>query len=75
MTIGGIYIVRDPRNLVSSLMNHFSLGKDEALAMLLDENRGIKSKDNNYATYTFLSSWYNHFKSWANINNFKTKSV
>ena len=72
VTIGSIYIVRDPRNLVSSLMNHFSLGKDGALAMLLDKNRGIKSKDNNYATYTFLSSWSNHFKSWANINNFKT---
>ena len=28
VTIGSIYIVRDPRNLVSSLMNHFSLGKD-----------------------------------------------
>ena len=39
--------------------------------MLLDENRGIKSKDNNY-TYTFLSSWSNHFKSWSNIKSFKT---
>ena len=72
VTIGGIYIVRDPRNVISSLINHFSLEKDEALEMILDQNRGIKSKDNNFATYTFLSSWANHFKSWTNIKNFKT---
>tara|TARA_B100001540_G_C15735982_1_gene609907 strand:- start:123 stop:956 length:834 start_codon:yes stop_codon:yes gene_type:complete len=72
VTIGCVYIVRDPRNVVSSLMNHFSYKKEDALAMLLDENRGIKSKDNNYATYTFLSSWSNHFKSWSNIKSFKT---
>ncbi len=71
-TIGGIYIVRDPRNVVSSLMSHFSLKTEEALAMLLDENRAIKSKDNNYATFTFLSSWSNHFKSWSDISSFKT---
>jgi len=71
-SIGGIYIVRDPRNVVSSLMNHFSLKKEEALAMLLDKNRAIKSKDNNYATFTFLSSWSNHYKSWSNIRSFNT---
>jgi len=75
VTIGGIYIVRDPRNVVCSLMNHFSLSKKDALSMLLDENRGIKSKENNFATYTFLSSWSNHFKSWANIKSFKTKLI
>ena len=72
VTVGGIYIVRDPRNILSSLMNHFALKKKEALTMLVDENRGIKSKDNNYATYTFLSSWSNHVKSWLNIKSFKT---
>ena len=75
VTIGGIYIVRDPRNIISSLMNHFSLEKEDALNMLFDENRGIKSKDNNFATYTFLSSWANHFKSWTNIKSFKTMLI
>jgi len=72
VSIGSIYIVRDPRNIISSLMNHFSLEKKDAVGMLFDENRGIKSEDNNFATYTFLSSWSNHFKSWANIKSFKT---
>ena len=75
VTIGGVYIVRDPRNIISSLMNHFSLEKEDALNMLFDESRGIKSKDNNFATYTFLSSWANHFKSWTNIKSFKTMLI
>tara|TARA_B100002052_G_C15866457_1_gene592563 strand:+ start:1331 stop:2164 length:834 start_codon:yes stop_codon:yes gene_type:complete len=72
VTLGAIYIVRDPRNVISSLMNHFSLKKVEALDMLLDGKRGIKSKDGNFATYTFLSSWSNHYKSWSNIESFRT---
>ena len=72
VTLGGIYIVRDPRNIISSLTNHFSLNVDGALNMLLDENRGIKSDDNNFATYSFLSSWSNHLNSWSNIKSFRT---
>tara|TARA_Y100000590_G_scaffold3631_1_gene4803 strand:- start:3814 stop:4647 length:834 start_codon:yes stop_codon:yes gene_type:complete len=72
VTLGGIYVVRDPRNIISSLTNHFSLNLDEALNMLLDENRGIKSDDNNFATYSFLSSWSNHLKSWSNVKSFRT---
>ena len=72
VTLGGIYIVRDPRNIISSLINHFSLNVDGALNMLLDENRGIKSDDNNFATYSFLSSWSNHLNSWSNIKSFRT---
>ena len=72
VTLGGIYILRDPRNIISSLTNHFSLNVDGALNMLLDENRGIKSDDNNFATYSFLSSWSNHLNSWSNIKSFRT---
>ncbi len=72
VTLGGIYVVRDPRNLVTSLMNHFSLDKNNALKMLFDENCEVKSIDGNFATYTFLSSWSNHLKSWNNIKNFRT---
>ena len=72
VTLGGIYIVRDPRNVAISLMNHFSLDQEGALEMLFDQNRGIKSEDNNFATYSFLSSWANHYKSWSNIKSFKT---
>ena len=36
-SIGGIYLVRDPRNIITSLQNHFELNKDEALKFMLSE--------------------------------------
>ncbi len=30
-SLGGIYIVRDPRNVITSIMNHFEMKKEEAL--------------------------------------------
>ena len=30
-SLGGIYIVRDPRNVISSIMNHFSLNVEKSL--------------------------------------------
>ena len=66
-TLGSVYIVRDPRSIVTSIMNHFSMDQFEAAEMLFDEDRGIKSSDGNLATYSFLSSWCNHYNSWNNL--------
>ena len=62
-TLGTIYIVRDPRNVLTSIKNHFSYTNEEALKMMLDKNwsliNGIK---------TMLSSWGLHYFSWAKNN-------
>tara|TARA_B100000676_G_scaffold302785_1_gene352308 strand:- start:457 stop:1293 length:837 start_codon:yes stop_codon:yes gene_type:complete len=70
-TLGSVYIVRDPRSIMASIMNHFSLSQTEAAEMLFDKNRGIKSSDGNLATYSFLSNWSNHFNSWNNLQTIK----
>ena len=70
--LGSVYIVRDPRSIVTSIMNHFSMDQFEAAEMLFDEDRGIKSSDGNLATYSFLSSWCNHFNSWNNLKTIKS---
>jgi len=67
--------VRDPRNVACSLMNHYSISQNSSIEMLLDKNRGIKSEDGNYATYSFLSSWSNHVNSWSNISKFRTMII
>ena len=36
-TIGAIYVVRDPRNIVTSLQNHYEISKDEALNFMKDK--------------------------------------
>lgn len=68
-TLGVIYIVRDPRNLITSLKYQFSLDTyEETLEMMSDENKWIGKIS---AVPQILSSWDNHFKSWSRFpNNF-----
>ena len=37
-SLGAIYIVRDPRNVLLSMSRHFQLDKEKALNVMLDEN-------------------------------------
>jgi hypothetical protein len=74
LTLGAIYIVRDPRNVITSMKNHYSISYDYAYSKLIDENASLleKSRDNDHSNFTFLGSWANHYKSWKTSKNFKT---
>ena len=43
-TLGGIYVVRDPRNVITSVKNHFSFDEDEAYNFMSNINTSIKKK-------------------------------
>ena len=73
-SLGAINIVRDPRNVITSIKNFYSLKNyDEALKFMCDEKRflGKFDKKNMYERETqfptFISSWGNHYKSWKNF--------
>ena len=72
-TIGAIYVVRDPRNLITSMTHHYSLNYEEAYKKLMDENGNLleKSVDNDHSNFTFLSSWSKHYKSWKYCKDFE----
>tara|TARA_B100001121_G_scaffold45398_1_gene38930 strand:- start:1313 stop:2149 length:837 start_codon:yes stop_codon:yes gene_type:complete len=72
-TIGGIYIVRDPRNIVTSLTHHYSLSYKDAIGYMIDKNSGLMdiSHNNDHSNFTFLSSWSNHYTSWLNHKEFE----
>ena len=77
-TLGVINIVRDPRNVITSLMNHFSIKEEEALKLISNVNRNLRDRNDqdNYATYSFISSWNNNYNSWKftkNINKIVIK--
>ena len=74
ISLGSIYIVRDPRNLVTSISHHYSMEYSQAYDKILDENASLleKSRDGDYSNFTFLGSWSNHYKSWKNSKDFKT---
>lgn len=62
-TLGVIHIVRDPRNIFTSLVNHFSFESDEkALEFILNDNQTIGIEENTIPQ--LLSSWNNHYNSW-----------
>ena len=71
-TLGFIYIIRDPRNLITSLKNHTDISYEEALSFMLDKNTVLyDTKVNDYDAAHFISSWRMHYKSWLNNDVFK----
>jgi len=69
-TNGVIHVVRDPRNVITSLKNHFgSENYDEAFKFITNEKQYIGSrfdnKNNNLPTV--ISSWSNHYNSWKKM--------
>ena len=73
-TLGAIYIVRDPRNVITSMCNHYSMSLNEMYSKMVDENASlsIKDSDGDLSNFSFLGSWSNHYKSWKNNFEFKT---
>ena len=69
-TLATIYIVRDPRNLVTSISNHFSKSLEESKKFLFT-NKVIGTKDvslNNNEILTPIGSWSDHYNYWTNKN-------
>ena len=73
-TLGTIYIVRDPRNLVSSIANHFSKSIEESKNFLLtskiiagEKKEGGMKKDD---IKTLIGTWSEHYKFWKKNDNY-----
>ena len=70
-TLGCIYIVRDPRNIITSIKNHFDKKNiEKALEFLKDERKiiGTLNKPELEADLpTVISSWKNHYNSWKKL--------
>ena len=74
ITRGAIYIVRDPRNVITSLTHHYDLTYEQAYSHMVDENSSLleTSHELDHSNFTHLNSWSNHYKSWKNNKKFKT---
>ena len=69
-----IYIVRDPRNLVNSISNHFSKTHEESKQFLMSPkllgSKRIKNSNSGHVV-TFLGNWGEHYRFWkAGSKNF-----
>ena len=65
---GCIYIVRDPRNVMTSIKNHYELDNDGALKWIRNPKKFIydveKVEQYGYSDFQFISSWSTNYKSW-----------
>jgi len=67
-SIGCIYVVRDPRNVITSLKNHYQLNNEQAFSWMTNEKNFIynilKFDELGYSDFQFISSWSTNYKSW-----------
>ena len=70
-TLGAIYIIRDPRNVFTSIKNHYSLDNEKALKMITDKTRSLMSNNGSHASLTYISSWAENYLSWLRNNKFR----
>ena len=72
-TLGRIYIVRDPRNVITSLKHHYSLKSiEDAFNFISDKSKLIGNQETDKQitartdnkVCTFISSWGHHYNSW-----------
>ena len=66
-TLGVIYIVRDPRNIITSYSHHFQKTPQESVESLLSHL--ILPKDARHCT-TYLGTWKYHYNSWKVFRRF-----
>ena len=72
-TLGAIYIVRDPRNVVTSMSRHFELSIDDALNLMLSSSSVIGDKYE-IDQPVFISSWKSNYNSWK-LGKFKDRCL
>ena len=67
-SIGCLYVVRDPRNVFTSLKNHYQLNDEQAIKWMTNDKNFIyyvqNFEENGFSDFQFISSWNVHYKSW-----------
>ena len=67
-TLGVIYIVRDPRNIITSFSHHFQQTPEKSLETLLSHQYLGKTSTRHCTTY--VGSWKSHYNSWKVYEKF-----
>jgi hypothetical protein len=67
-SIGCLYVVRDPRNVITSIKNHYQLNDDQAFSWMTNQKNFIYDvhnfEKNGYSDFQFISSWNMNYHSW-----------
>jgi hypothetical protein len=68
-SLGCIYVVRDPRNVITSIKNHYQINDIQAFEWMTNEKNFIYNiqefEKYGYSDFQFISSWSTNYKSWT----------
>ena len=74
-TLGAIYLVRDPRDVLISYAKHMNQSLDETLDLVLeDDSKGNLFEGKNSVIGEMRGSWSQHYNSWK-YSNLKEKII
>jgi hypothetical protein len=71
-SLGVIYIVRDPRNVVTSFANHSSMSVDESANWIINEwvlGGNLNSFNYTEKTTLYSGTWASNYKSWKSFKS------
>ena len=73
VSLGCIYVVRDPRNVITSYKNFENFGYQKMLKIMMDENSFLHSNKTTQRKLKIkgmeiISSWSQNYNSWVNNN-------
>ena len=77
-SLGVIHVIRDPRNIITSLKNHYDFETYErALKFMQDENKILEDYPHlkNYAKTNIINSWRINYQSWMSNKNFRRLTI
>ena len=77
-SLGVIYIVRDPRNVITSVKNHNDFNNyEEALKFMQNDNAILNDYKHlkNYAKTTIINSWRINYQSWIQNNFYRRLTI
>ena len=76
-SLGCIYIIRDPRNVITSLSHHYELSYEESLSWMTNHKKYIFDDrvGQDFGNFQFISSWSNNYKSWKIQKDLPVKIV
>ena len=72
-TLGVIYVVRDPRNIVTSYANHHTRSQEDVADMMIKKSYMGGNRDANKSnvdrTTVHTGTWASNFQTWKSFNN------
>ena len=77
-SLGVIHIIRDPRNVITSIKNHNDFKSyDEALKLMQNDNAVLNDYKHlkNYAKTTIINSWRINYQSWMQNNFYRRFTI